>query len=48
MDIPVIVGGYQEIIAANPPGADQQWFTNDHSFIQDESGTGTALRLIIR
>jgi len=39
MEIPVIAGGYQEIIPATPEGSVQPWFTNDHTFIQGEDGT---------
>ena len=38
-EIPVITGGYREIIPATPAGSTQPWFTNDHTFIRGEDGT---------
>jgi len=38
MEIPVIVGGYKEIIPATPEGSEHPWFRNDHTFIQGEDG----------
>jgi hypothetical protein len=38
MEIPVITGAYREIIPATPKGADNPWFTNDHTFIRGENG----------
>ncbi|MDA3872910.1 MAG: family 43 glycosylhydrolase [Kiritimatiellae bacterium] len=38
MEIPVITGGYREIIAAAPEGETRPWFTNDHSFIRGNDG----------
>lgn len=39
MEIPVIAGGYREIIPATPEGVNHAWFTNDHTFIKGEDGT---------
>lgn len=38
MEIPIIKGGYREIIPATPKDAEQVWFTNDHAFIKAEDG----------
>jgi len=38
MEIPVIMGGYKEIIPATPEGAEYSWYTNDHSFIRGKNG----------
>lgn len=39
MKIPVITGPYREIIPAKDPGVEEDWFTNDHCFFQEENGT---------
>ncbi|MEM6552454.1 MAG: hypothetical protein AAF750_10070 [Planctomycetota bacterium] len=38
MRIPVIQGGFRQVIPSIPPGHSGKWFTNDHTFIHAHDG----------